>query len=341
MTNNIGLILDPKSFDNLKYVAVKAEQNGFHSLWVTELYRSSFEQLSFLASITNTISLGSAVTLAFTRSPLVTTISALDIDEISKGRLILGLGSGAINTNRKWHNSPLFDKPTERMGSFYELFRKIEESLLNRSDLIYKDEFYDLSIKSFRRPFEPFREQIPLYLGGIGPKMTNLSSERFDGYIGHVVCSMEYLKNDIVPLFVRNKSQASLTSIVLCSINEDKKKAIDDAKGTIAFYATVKAYSKPFVDLGYGENVEKIRNAFFDVNNKKKYNNNTEEIIKNVSDEMVADFAICGSREEVKEKIIEYQKILSFPILTAPHYYLDETTVRYYQDKILETFKIS
>ena len=50
-----------------------------------------------------------------------------DIDEISNGRLILGLGSGAINTNRKWHNSPLFDKPTERMGSFYQLFRKIEE----------------------------------------------------------------------------------------------------------------------------------------------------------------------------------------------------------------------
>ena len=74
---------------------------------------------------------------------------------------------------------------------------------------------------------------------------------------------------------------------------------------------------------------------------KKKYNNNKEEIIKNVSDEMVADFAICGSREEAKEKIMEYQKILSLPILSAPHYYLDETTVRYYQDQILETFKIS
>ena len=147
MTNNIGLILDPSSFENLKYVSQKAEKNGFHSLWVTELYRSSFEQLSYLSSITSTINLGSAVTLAFTRSPLVTVISAHDIDEISNGRLILGLGSGAINTNRKWHNSPLFDKPTERMGSFYQLFRKIEESLLNRSDLIYKDEFYDLSIE--------------------------------------------------------------------------------------------------------------------------------------------------------------------------------------------------
>ena len=170
--------------------------------------------------------------------------------------------------------------------------------------------------------------------------MTNLSSEIFDGYIGHVVCSMDYLKNDIVPYFKKNDSKAKITSIVCCSINEDKKKAIEDAKGTIAFYATVKAYSKPFVDLGYEKNVEKIRDAFFVSNNKKKYNNNKEEIIKNVSDEMVADFAICGPREEAKEKIMEYQKILSFPILTAPHYYLEEATVRHYQDQILETFKI-
>ena len=60
MTNNIGLILDPSSFENLKYVSQKAEKNGFHSLWVTELYRSSFEQLSYLSSITSTINLGSA-----------------------------------------------------------------------------------------------------------------------------------------------------------------------------------------------------------------------------------------------------------------------------------------
>ena len=55
MTNNIGLILDPNSFENLKYVSLKAEENGFHSLWVTELYRSAFEQLSYLAAITKSI----------------------------------------------------------------------------------------------------------------------------------------------------------------------------------------------------------------------------------------------------------------------------------------------
>lgn len=332
MTNNIGLILDPNSLENLRYVATKAESNGFHSLWVTELYRSSFEQLSFLASITNTIKLGSAVTLAFTRSPFVTVISAHDIDDISNGRLILGLGSGAINTNRKWHNSPNFDKPTERMKSFHSLFRKIEDSLVKKEDLFYEDEFYNLSIKSFRRPFSPIRSKIPLYLGGIGPNMTNLSSSEFDGYIGHVVCSMDYLNNNIIPYFAKNDSKAKITSIVLCSINKDKDKAIQDAKGTIAFYATVKAYFKPFIDLGYESNIKKIREAYFD--------NDKDEMIKNVSNDMVKDFAICGNREDALAQVENYKKLLSLPILTAPHYYLNRDVVKEYQDEILETFKI-
>ena len=332
LTNNIGLILDPNSLENLRYVSTKAEKYNFHSLWVTELYRSSFEQLSFLASITSKIKLGSAVTLAFTRSPLVTVISSHDIDDISNGRLILGLGSGAINTNRKWHNSPDFDKPTERMESFYNLFRKLEHSVINREDLYYKDEFYDISIKSFRRPFKPLRSEIPLYLGGIGPNMTNLSSKIFDGYIGHVVCSINYLKNNIVPHFKNYDSKAKISSIILCSINEDKNKAIQDAKGTIAFYATVKAYFKPFIDLGYEDNIKKIRDAYF--------NNDKEEMINNVSDEMVKDFAICGNRDDALSQLENYNDLLSFPILTAPHYYLDPETVKEYQDEILETFKL-
>ena len=59
--------------------------------------------------------------------------------------------------------------------------------------------------------------------------MTTLSSEKFEGYIGHVVCSMNYLTNDILPYFKNKTSKAQISSIILCSINDDKKKAIDGA----------------------------------------------------------------------------------------------------------------
>ena len=63
-------------------------------------------------------------------------------------------------------------------------------------------------------------------------------------------------------------------------------------------------------------------------------------MIRNVSDQMVKDFAICGDRDDALSQLEEYKEFLSFPILTAPHYYLDSGTIRGYQDQILETFKV-
>ena len=68
--------------------------------------------------------------------------------------------------------------------------------------------------------------------------------------------------------------------------------------------------------------------------------NDKDEMIQNVPDQMVKDFAICGSREDAIDQLNKYKEILSFPILTAPHYYLEKNVVRMYQDEILETFKV-
>ncbi len=332
MSNNLGIILDPNSFQNIRHVAEKAEKNGFHSLWATELFRSSLEQLVYLSTFTSKIKIGSAITLAFTRSPLTTVISALDIDELSKGRLILGIGSGAINTNRKWHNFDSFDRPSNRIESFYKVFRNIEKTLVDKSDLAYSDDYYNLTIKGFRRPFNTFRKEIPMFLAGIGPKMTSISKKLFQGYIGHVVCSKSYIKDNILPILGKKNAHHTVSSIILCSINKNKRKAVLDAKGTIAFYSTVKAYSKPFIDLGFEENIERIRKAFFQ--------NDTEGMIDNVSDEMVKNFAIYGNRDDVKDQLNDYKEILDLPILSAPHYYLDKSLIESYQDEILENFRI-
>jgi len=328
-TNNIGIILDPNSFQNISDVVLKAESYNFHSAWVTELYRSSFEQLVHISSITNKIKIGSAVTLGFVRSPFSTMISAMDIDEISKGRLIFGLGSGAINTNRKWHGIENFDRPSERISSLLKSLKIIEKSLNNSKDILYNDEFINIDIKAFRRPFKPFREEIPIFIAGIGPKMTNIALNQSDGYIGHVVCSKDYINNNIIPL--KKKKFSTLSSIVLCAINKNKLQAIEDCKGTIAFYSTVKAYSEPFRQLGFEENIISIRKHFFE--------GNIDGMISNVSNEMVEKFALVGNRDEVKEGMLEFKNFIDLPILTAPHYYLNHEKLEIYQNEILETFK--
>ena len=78
---------------------IDAEKKGFETLWTSELHRTPFVPLTALATKTSTIKLGSGVALAFLRSPLTLALTAMDLNEISNGRFILGLGSGVKNLN--------------------------------------------------------------------------------------------------------------------------------------------------------------------------------------------------------------------------------------------------
>src|SRR3990170_2847226 len=125
-----GLILDAESISELVELAKGAEDAKLDSVWATELYRTSFQQLSAVAQATQTIKLGTAVALAFVRSPLITALTALDLDEISSGRLILGLGTGAKRTNELWHGVT-HGKPVSRIKECIEVIRLI----MNKSHL--------------------------------------------------------------------------------------------------------------------------------------------------------------------------------------------------------------
>jgi alkanesulfonate monooxygenase SsuD/methylene tetrahydromethanopterin reductase-like flavin-dependent oxidoreductase (luciferase family) len=93
---------------------IDAEKKGFETLWTSELHRTPFVPLTALATKTSTIKLGSGVALAFLRSPLTLALTAMDLNEISNGRFILGLGSGVKNLNEYWHDVR-FGKPVKHI----------------------------------------------------------------------------------------------------------------------------------------------------------------------------------------------------------------------------------
>ena len=330
----VGLILDANSFQNLKKLAIKAEKANLHSIWATELYRTSFQQLSVAASVTEKINIGSAVSLAFTRSPLITSLTSLDIDEISNGRLILGLGTGAKRTNENFH-SVEYEKPITKIKECVTLLRELISKSHSDEEIIFDGKYYNLNTKGYKRPFKPIRTNIPIYLAGIGKDMIRLSAEISDGYIGHVVCSYDYIKEVVIPsinigLDKRQNNYFTISSIITCAISDDVEQARMDVKGTIAFYALVKTYRPPFELHGFLDHANKIRECYF--------NKDVEGMKNNVTEEMVDTFAIVGTREECIEKVDNYRKYIDLPILSAPHYFIDFNEVMKYQDNIINTF---
>ena len=332
----VGLILDAEKISDIAALARKAEDAGFDSVWATELYRTSFQQLAASAQVTSRIRLGTAVALAFVRSPLITSLTALDLDEVSNGRLILGLGTGAKRTNEMWHGIP-HGKPVTRMREFIRVLRLLTGGIHGAKPVEYKGEYYDINLRGYRRPFVPVRERIPVYLAGVGGRMCRAAGETADGYLGHVVCSLRYL-NEVVTKEIeaglkasgRKRSDFEAASIITCAISNDKRRAMHAARATIAFYATVKTYEPPFRLHGFEKETARIREAFL--------RGDADSMIKHVTDDMVGTFAVVGDAADCRKKIDEYRKLIDLPVLSAPHYYIDFEEVSEYQMSLLEAF---
>ncbi len=332
----VGFILDARSIEELKDLAVAAEKANFHSVWATELYRTPFQQLSAVAPVTSKIKLGTAVALAFVRSPLVTSITSLDLDEISSGRLILGLGTGAKRTNENFHGVFYGDRPVARIRECVGLIREILYRAHTGNEIVFEGQFYRVNTRGYKRAFEPVRKNIPIFVAGIGSNMVGAAAEIADGYMGHVVCSLEYIKKVVSPSLAqtlekhRGSGDFTKCSIITCAVSHDWERAREAARATIAFYATVKAYDPPFRLHGFTGEVKGIRDAF-----RRK---DVRAMIKGVSDEMVEAFAVVGDAEHCRERVDEYRKYVDLPVLSAPHYFLDFREVREYQERLIEAF---
>ncbi len=332
----VGLILDAERISDLVVLAKEAEDARFDSVWATELYRTSFQQLSQVAQATREIKLGSAVALAFVRSPLITSLTALDLDEISNGRLILGLGTGAKRTNEMWHGIT-HGKPVTRIKECIEVIRLITGSIHSGKTVSFEGEYYNINTKGYHRPFKPVRENIPVYLAGVGGNMCRASGESADGYLGHVVCSGRYLKDVVIKSIKaglgsssRDRAGFTIASIITCAVSKDKKRAMQAARATIAFYATVRTYEPPFRLHGFENEAMRVREAFL--------KRDVDSMIENVTDDMVNTFAVVGDPDECMEKIARYRDYIDLPVLSAPHYFIDFEEVREYQRALLDVF---
>jgi F420-dependent oxidoreductase-like protein len=161
-----------------------AEAAGFDSVWAAEAYGSDAATvLAWLAAQTERIRIGSAIFQMPARSPAMTAMTAATLDELSGGRMILGIGPSGPQVAEGWHGQP-FAKQLQRTREYVAILRKA----LARERLEYKGETYELPLpdgpgKALKLMIAPVQERIPIFLAAIGPKNTALAGEIADGWI--------------------------------------------------------------------------------------------------------------------------------------------------------------
>ncbi|MFN2614255.1 MAG: LLM class flavin-dependent oxidoreductase [Actinomycetota bacterium] len=314
--------------------AARAEAAGFSHAWVSELHRSAFVPAAAIAARTSTIGVGTAIALAFVRSPMTTALSALDLDEMSGGRFILGIGSGVQRLNEDWHNAR-FGKAVPHLRETIRGIRRVVAEAREGKPIDEPGDFEPLRIRGWQRPFAQPRAEIPIYVAAVGDLMTRLAGECGDGWIGHELGSPAYLKQHLLPNIeegIRRAGRAragfDVVASAVCAVDDDARQAKRWAAGLVAFYATVRTYSSFFAFHGFGAQAEKIRERF--------KAGDEQGMADACPDEMVDALTLAGTPGDVRAKLGAYEGLADALKLSPPTHLVPDDAIRHMQRQILE-----
>ncbi|MDX6680647.1 MAG: hypothetical protein QOG94_686, partial [Solirubrobacteraceae bacterium] len=172
------------SSDDQRAIVQEAERLGYDSVWAAEAYGSDAASvLGWLAGLTTTIKLGSAIFQMPARSAAMTAMTAATIDQLSGGRMLLGIGSSGPQVAEGWHGQR-FARQMQRTREYVAVVRMA----LARERVQFAGETLTLPLadgpgKALKLTISPVQERIPIYLAAIGPNNTRLAGEIADGWI--------------------------------------------------------------------------------------------------------------------------------------------------------------
>lgn len=252
----------PAGLSSIADVATSTEAGPFDGLWVTENRHDALLSLTLAAQLTNRISIGSGVAIAFARTPMTVASAAWELQNFSDGRFILGLGSQvkAHVTNR--FGMP-FSEPAARMREFVEAVRAIWRCWATGERLAFEGRFYRHTLMTENFVPEGSASPPPIYLAAVGPLMTEVAGAVADGLLAHPFLTASYARDRLLPRLAVGAAGAgrSMTSIatagsVFVATGRDAAElaAAEAAVRTrIGFYGATPAYRPVLDHLGMGE----------------------------------------------------------------------------------------
>jgi probable F420-dependent oxidoreductase len=322
--------------DDLVEQARAAEAAGVDCVWAPELFRSSVTQATLLAASTERIGVGTGIAWAFTRSPFILAVSALDIDELSGGRFRLGLGAGVKRLNETWHGVE-YRRPAPHLRETVEAVREIMAKAHRGEPIRYRGAYHDLDIRGWVRPHAPARETVPIYTAAVQEGMARMAGDVADGLIGHPMCSMRWLDEVVVANLEiglqrsgRGRPDLDFIPTVCCAISDDEQAAREAARRTICFYATVRTYMPLWEMHGFGEAAAAVGDAF--------RAGEFAAMPSHVPDEMIDTYTAAGPLDKVRARVEQVAERADGLFLSPPTYFIPPEEVGEYQRRIVEGF---
>jgi F420-dependent oxidoreductase-like protein len=289
----------------------EAEQLGYASVWAAEAYGSDAATvLAWLAAGTDRIKLGSAIFQMPARSPTMTAMTAATIDQLSGGRMVLGIGSSGPQVAEGWHGQR-FARQLDRTREYVAVVRMA----LARERVDFHGDTLELPLpdgpgKALKLTIAPVQEQIPIYLAAIGPKNTALAGEIADGWIP-TLFSPEHV-SELRPLLEEGaaRSGRSLQAFdmapqVNVMITDDQAAARNLMRPVLALYIGGMGsrernfYNQLVQRYGFEAAAKQVQDLYLE--GKK------DEAAAALPDELIDTVTLCGPADHVRERLAVYR----------------------------------
>jgi probable F420-dependent oxidoreductase len=251
--------LPPVSLSKVPAIARAAEELGFNALWSTETMHDPFLPGALIAEHTQTISFGTAVAIAFARSPANLAYTAWDLAQLSGGRFILGLGTQVKAHVERRFGMPWPESVVGHLREQVGAVRALWNTWQTNQPLNYRSEHYRLNLMSpFFNPGPIKHPDIPIYIAGVNTGLARLAGEIAQGFHAHPFHTPRYLREVILPAVDqgitragRQKSDIVVSTSVFVVTSPEEEAFV---RAQIAFYASTPSY-RPVMALHGWEDI--------------------------------------------------------------------------------------
>jgi probable F420-dependent oxidoreductase len=330
----LGLVLTGGSARADVALALRAEAAGLDGVFTIEFFhRHGYVPLGAIAQATRRVWIGTAIANAFIRTPLLHASAALDLDDLSGGRMILGLGSATRRMNEDWYDVR-FTAPAPRMQ---ELVRLLRAAIHEQRGMGFRWEgrHWNVKIPMYAHPAPT--GPIPIWIAAVNRGMVAAAGRVADGLVGHPIATRRWHREVTLPLLRetevaagRPEGACGLAPYVITSLAPTREQAVREAKGQIGFYYTTELYHSVLDLHGAREVGAACRDAF--------RRQDFHAVADAVPDWLVDEIAVACTPDEARDRLSEWKDLTEFPLLYAPAFGVPEGRVRENLAAILETF---
>ena len=315
----------------------EGERLGYDSAWTAEAYGSdAVTILAWLAGQTERIKLGSAVLQMPGRSAAMTAMTAATLDQLSGGRLLLGLGTSGPQVAEGWHGQR-FGRQLQRTREYVEVVRMA----LRRERVVFKGETLELPLpdgpgKALKLTIAPVQERMPIYIAAIGPKNTTLAAEIGDGWIP-TLFSPEHVA-EFRPLLEDGFARAGggkgfadfdIAPTVSTFVGDDRDAARDAMRHYLALYVggmgsrEQNFYNALVRRYGFEDAAQRVQDLYLD--GKK------DEAAAALPGELIDAVSLCGPPDVVRERIALFREAGVGTLIVSPMAWSFEDRLRQLQ----------